>query len=88
MSTRADRKSRFVHRDTRPLPAQKTGTLRGVVERITFQSPDTGFTVARLRAEGQGSEPVTVVGEALSLAAGESVVMEGEWARKTKSNCP
>jgi exodeoxyribonuclease V alpha subunit len=53
--------------------------LRGTVDRITFQNSDTGYTVARLQAEGDSGDPVTIVGETLSLNAGESVVMEGEW---------
>jgi exodeoxyribonuclease V alpha subunit len=56
--------------------------LKGTIERITFQSEETGFTVARLRPEegGAGTDGlVTVVGETMSLAAGESVVMEGDW---------
>lgn len=56
--------------------------LKGTIERITFQSEETGFTVARLRPEDgkAGSDGlVTVVGETMSLAAGESVVMEGDW---------
>lgn len=56
--------------------------LKGTIERITFQNEETGFTVARLRPEEgrAGSDGlVTVVGETMSLAAGESVVMEGNW---------
>ncbi len=53
--------------------------LQGIVERITYQSPETGYTVARLQPEGRAGAPVTVVGETLSLSPGECVVMEGEW---------
>ena len=56
--------------------------LKGTIERITFQNEETGFTVARLLPEEgrAGSDGlVTVVGETMSLAAGESVVMEGNW---------
>ncbi len=53
--------------------------LEGIVERITFQSPETGYTVAKLQPEGRAGEPVTVVGETLSLSPGESVVLEGDW---------
>jgi exodeoxyribonuclease V alpha subunit len=55
--------------------------LRGTIERITFQSEESGFTVAKLRPEGQsGAGLVTVVGQTLSLNAGESIVMDGEWS--------
>ena len=52
--------------------------LRGIVERITFQSEESGYTVARLQPEGSGEE-VTVVGTTLSLTAGECVALGGEW---------
>ncbi len=55
--------------------------LRGTIERITYQSPDSGFTVAKLRPEGANAKGlVTVVGQTLSLSAGESIVMDGEWS--------
>ena len=54
--------------------------LRGTVERITYQNPESGFTVAKLRSEGSGSRLVTIVGQTLSLKVGESVVMVGEWS--------
>ncbi|MFT5365606.1 MAG: exodeoxyribonuclease V alpha subunit [Candidatus Latescibacterota bacterium] len=54
--------------------------LRGIVDRITFQNEENGYTIARLQVEGQrGGEPVTIVGETLSMNPGESVVLEGEW---------
>ena len=54
--------------------------LRGIVDRITFQNEENGYTVARLQVEGQRGEPVTIVGETLSLNPGETVVLEGEWS--------
>ena len=61
--------------------AEDSHQLRGTIERITYQSRESGFTVAKLRPEGAKSkELVTVVGQTLSLNAGESVVMEGEWS--------
>ena len=37
-----------------PLPRRE---LRGVVERITYQNPENGYTVARLAPERPESEP-------------------------------
>ena len=54
--------------------------LRGIVDRITFQNEENGYTVARLQVEGQRGEPVTIVGETLSMNPGESVVLDGEWS--------
>ncbi|MDP6775691.1 MAG: ATP-dependent RecD-like DNA helicase [Candidatus Latescibacteria bacterium] len=58
--------------------------LRGTVERITYQSPETGYTVARLQREGGSGQPVTVVGEMLALSPGECVVLEGDWANHSQ----
>ena len=54
--------------------------LQGIVDRITYQNAETGYTVARIRPEGRGATPVTVVGETLSLKPGESLLLEGDWA--------
>ena len=53
--------------------------LEGVVERITYQSETSGYTVAKLLPEGGGREMVTIVGEAIQLRPGESVALEGDW---------
>ncbi|MDP6042461.1 MAG: helix-hairpin-helix domain-containing protein, partial [Candidatus Latescibacteria bacterium] len=53
--------------------------LRGIVDRITFQNEENGYTVARLQVEGQRGDPVTIVGETLSLNPGETVVLDGDW---------
>src|SRR5579871_4334938 len=68
--------------------------LRGVVERITYQNPANGYTVARLAEEranwtpGAADEPrnaaaaerlVTLVGTLADLTPGESIVAYGWW---------
>ena len=56
--------------------------LRGIVDRITFQNEENGYTVARLQVEGStayNNRPATIVGEMLSINPGETVVLEGEW---------
>ena len=52
--------------------------LAGLIERVTFHSPETGFCVLRVRARGQ-RDAVTVVGHAASVAAGEWVTASGDW---------
>src|SRR4051794_32690359 len=70
--------------------------LRGVVERITYQNAENGFTVARLAPERPESEAeaargddrlVTVVGTLADLTPGEAIVAHGWWrnARSTTS---
>ncbi|MGI6207670.1 MAG: ATP-dependent RecD-like DNA helicase [Anaerolineae bacterium] len=53
-------------------------TLEGTVERLTFQSEETGYTVARLVPKGK-SHIVTVVGTLAGINPGESVRLQGHW---------
>ncbi len=53
-------------------------TLSGIVERITFHNPDSGFAVLRLKIPGR-RELATVVGQIVSIAAGEEVRAVGNW---------
>jgi exodeoxyribonuclease V alpha subunit len=52
--------------------------LAGVVERVTFHTPETGFCVLRVKARGQ-RELITVVGHAATISAGEFVQLTGTW---------
>ncbi|NTW53490.1 MAG: ATP-dependent RecD-like DNA helicase [Chlorobaculum sp.] len=52
--------------------------LSGSVERVTFHSEESGFTVLRLSVAGQ-REPVAVVGRAASPAVGQFMECVGEW---------
>ena len=52
--------------------------LAGLVERVTFHSPETGFCVLRVKARGQ-RDLVTVVGAAAAITAGEFVQASGTW---------
>jgi len=61
-------------------------TLDGVVERITFYSEETGYTVLRLRPEGgwgaaaAGDDGLlTVVGNLPEVNPGESLRLHGSW---------
>src|SRR5215213_11236090 len=55
-----------------------TEALAGLVERVTFHSAETGFCVLRVKVRGQ-REPVTVVGHAALISAGEWVSASGVW---------
>ena len=57
--------------------------IHGAVERITFHSDDTGFSVLRVRIRGQ-RELITVVGTVPSISPGESVECRGTWVNDTK----
>ena len=52
--------------------------LAGLVERVTFHNPDSGFCVLRVKVRGQ-RDLVTVLGAAASISAGEFVQATGAW---------
>jgi len=62
-------------------------TLEGIVERITFYSEETGYTVLRLRPAGKPKlglaagedDLLTVVGNLPEVNPGESLRLEGVW---------
>ena len=59
-------------------PPPDREVLAGAVERVTFHNEENGFCVLRVKARGH-REPVTVVGHAASVSAGEWVTASGEW---------
>ena len=52
--------------------------LSGLVERVTFHSPDTGFCVLRVKVRGH-RELVSVIGSAASIQPGEFIQCSGRW---------
>jgi UvrD-like helicase C-terminal domain len=56
-----------------------TEVLAGLVERVTFHNEDNGFCVLRVKARGK-REPITVVGHAAVISAGEFIQASGDWA--------
>jgi len=52
--------------------------IHGYIERITFQSPENGFTVARLKERGK-RELTAIVGTMPGVQAGESLACRGRW---------
>jgi len=57
--------------------------LQGVVERLTFHSEETGYTVARLKAP-RTRELVTIVGNFANIQAGQTLKMQGMWREHPK----
>ena len=53
--------------------------LRGVVERITYQNEQNGYSVIRCAVKGR-SELVTVVGNMPEVHVGSVLAMEGSWS--------
>mgnify|MGYP003301275872 CR=1 FL=1 len=59
-------------------------TITGTVERVTFHSDDTHYTVLQLRLDGggvNGLREVTVVGKCMTIRDGESIKAIGRWVR-------
>ena len=65
---------------TRPEIASRSQAeaIAGLVERVTFHNPDSGFCVLRLKVRGQ-RDLVTVLGAAAAISAGEFVQASGTW---------
>ena len=51
--------------------------IRGVLEKIVFKNPDSGYMVGRVRLDDD--ELVTVVGKVFELQCGEELEIEGSW---------
>jgi exodeoxyribonuclease V alpha subunit len=72
-------------------PRQKPGTyhappeesVQGVVERLTYHSEETGYTVARLKAP-RTSELITITGNFASIQAGQTLQLQGTWKEHPK----
>ena len=73
-------------------PQQQLAVLDGVLERVTFCNPETGYTIARIapdRGTGRGpvsaaTELVTAVGPLLGAQVGESLRLRGRWSSHVK----
>jgi exodeoxyribonuclease V alpha subunit len=70
-------------RDIPTTPSAHAVTLRGRVEHITFQNPDTHFTIARLLTDPEGHR-VTILGHLLLSGRGETLEVSGHWERHSR----
>ncbi len=64
--------------NTEPNPAVRLEAVTGVLERITFHSEESGYTVGRLAVEG-ARDLVTLVGNFSNPVVGEQLTCEGRW---------
>ncbi|EIV92609.1 ATP-dependent RecD-like DNA helicase [Frankia sp. QA3] len=64
--------------------AARQTVVEGVLERITFVSEETGYTIARLATERSGPDLLTVVGPLLGAQIGESLRLTGQWGSHPK----
>ena len=73
-------------------PGGELAVLDGVLERVTFGNPETGYTIARIapdRGTGRGpvsagTELITAVGPLLGAQIGESLRLRGRWTSHLK----
>ncbi len=73
-----DRHAAAVEPFTLRPPGPASERLSGLVERVVFHNPATGFCVLRVKLAEQ-REPATFVGECAQVAPGEVVRAEGSW---------
>ncbi|MBV8492048.1 MAG: hypothetical protein JO162_01060, partial [Alphaproteobacteria bacterium] len=59
--------------------SEDSEVVAGLVERVVFHNPESGFCVLKVEARGH-REPVTIVGHAPLISAGEFVQASGSWA--------
>jgi exodeoxyribonuclease V alpha subunit len=57
--------------------------LQGQIERVTYANEETGYTIARVKIQGQ-RDLITVVGNLLAANPGEIIRMQGEWTTHAK----
>nr|WP_199333533.1 ATP-dependent RecD-like DNA helicase [Oculatella sp. FACHB-28] len=57
--------------------------MQGVVERLTYHSQESGYTIARLKAP-RTSELVTIVGNFANIQAGQTLQLHGTWREHPK----
>ncbi|MEO0804119.1 MAG: ATP-dependent RecD-like DNA helicase [Cyanobacteria bacterium J06642_2] len=57
--------------------------LQGVVERLTYHSEDSGYTIARLKVPRE-RELVTVAGTFATIQAGQTLSLNGNWREHPK----
>ena len=63
--------------------ATGTGSLEGVLERITFYNEENGFLIGKLRGNDKSAE-VAVVGKAPKVQCGETLLLTGSWTNHPK----
>lgn len=64
-------------------PKHSTMKLRGVVERITYQNPENGYTVLKCAVKNY-NDLVTVIGNLLDVNVGSVLLIDGSWKVDSK----
>jgi exodeoxyribonuclease V alpha subunit len=64
-------------------PNPSPGIVEGVVERLTYHSAESGYTVARFKPP-RASELITIVGTFPNIQPGQTLQLEGFWREHPK----
>ena len=65
-------------------PKEPTTQIQGILDRITFQNEDNGYTVARLLSQSKEKKLITVVGVLSSVPVGSTLSLTGNWIRDSR----
>jgi exodeoxyribonuclease V alpha subunit len=60
-------------------PSDSTTEIQGILDRITFQNEENGYTVARLLDDAKEKELITVVGFLSGVPVGSTLSLTGTW---------
>jgi exodeoxyribonuclease V alpha subunit len=60
-------------------PPDSTTSIQGILERITFQNEENGYTVARLLDDSKEKKLITVVGFLSNVPVGSTLSLTGTW---------
>jgi exodeoxyribonuclease V alpha subunit len=63
---------------------EPTTQIQGILDRITFQNEDNGYTVARLLSQSKEKKLITVVGFLSSVPVGSTLSLTGTWIRDSR----
>lgn len=75
MTSSSDQSSLFNLPDA-PAGEAELVEMEGVLDAITYQNPENGFTIARLRVDG---DRVTIIGDLVNPLVGELLHVWGKW---------
>jgi len=57
--------------------------VQGIVERLTYYSPESGYTVARLKVP-RANDLITIIGNFISIQPGQTLQLSGIWRENPK----
>jgi exodeoxyribonuclease V alpha subunit len=58
--------------------------IQGILDRITFQNEENGYTVARLLDDSKGKSTITVVGYLSDVPVGSTLSLTGTWSKDSR----